>query len=216
LVFSADRLVRTTLLGLKPGQLLIFKRPQLALKLQGLLQQATSAAAKHSNLSIVNQPIAAMHEHSARHYHVAGWAPVRRCLHPQAREFLHTATNNASSARIDRWLVSDSLVPDVSAASVTDLILSDHYGVANAVSPANAPPRGPGLWSRPPAIISRPEFKTLMTAQIQTFLQANPVTTTLSRAARWDKPKVDIQDVAKNYYSTFYAQRTRQLRVLRV
>ncbi len=54
-----------------------------------------------------------------------------------------------------------------------------------------------------------------MTAQIQTFLQANPVTTTLSRAARWDKLKVDIQDVARSYCSTFLAQRTGQLRVLR-
>ncbi len=127
-----------------------------------------------------------------------------RCLHPPAREFTHTATNNASSARIDRWLVSDSLLPNVSAASVTYLMLSDHYGVAVSVSP----PRGPGLWSMPPAIISHPDFKALMTAQIQTFLQANPVTTTLSRAARWDKLKVDIQDVARNYCSTFHAQRT--------
>ncbi len=110
------------------------------------------------------------------------------------------------------WLLSDILLPDVSAASVTDLILSDHYGVAVLVSP----PRGPGLWSMPPANISHPEFKTLMTAQIQTFLQANPVTTTLSRAARWDKLKVDIQDVARNYCSTIHAQRTGQLRVLRV
>ena len=64
------------LLGPKPDQLLIFKRPQLALKLQCLLQQATSAAAKHSNLSVVNQAIAAMYEHPALHDHVAGWAPV--------------------------------------------------------------------------------------------------------------------------------------------
>ncbi len=90
-----------------------------------------------------------------------------RCLHPQARiEFTHTATNIASSARIDRWLFSDSLLPNVSAASVTGLILSDHYGVAVSVSPANAPPRGPGLRSMPAAIISHPEFKALMTAQI--------------------------------------------------
>ncbi|KAA6424146.1 MAG: hypothetical protein FRX49_06105 [Trebouxia sp. A1-2] len=94
-----------------------------------------------------------------------------RCLHPQAKEFTHTATNNASSARIDRWLVSDGLLPSVSAASVTDLILSDHYGVAVTVSPADAPPRGPRLWSMPSAIISHPAFKTLMTAQIQSFLR---------------------------------------------
>ncbi len=68
----------------------------------------------------------------------------------------------------------------------------------------------------PPAIISHPEFKALMTAQIQTFLQANPVTTTFSRGARWDKLKVDIQDVARNYCSTFNDQRTGKLSVLRV
>ncbi len=68
----------------------------------------------------------------------------------------------------------------------------------------------------PPAIISHPEFKALMTAQIQTFLQANPVTTIFSRGARWDKLKVDIQDVARNYCSTFNDQRTGKLRVLRV
>ena len=65
----------------KPDQLLIFKRPQLALKLQGLLQPATTAAAKHSNLSVVNQAIAAMYEHPALHDHVAGWAPMRSVQH---------------------------------------------------------------------------------------------------------------------------------------
>ncbi len=78
------------------------------------------------------------------------------------------------------------------------------------------PPRGLGLWSMPPAIISHPAFKTLMTAQIQTFLHANPVTTTLSRAARWDQLKVHIQDAARGYCFTFHAQRAGQLRVLRV
>ena len=69
------------LLGPKPDQLLIFKRPQLAIKLQDLLQPATSAAAKHSNNNVVNQAIAAMYEHPALHDHVAGWAPVRSGQH---------------------------------------------------------------------------------------------------------------------------------------
>ncbi len=34
---------------------------------------------------------------------------------------------------------------DVSTASVTDPILTNHYGMTVAVSSANAPPRGPGL-----------------------------------------------------------------------
>ncbi len=121
-----------------------------------------------------------------------------RCLHPQVRDFTHTATNIASQPELTHGLLATACFQ----LSVTDLFLSDHYGVAITVSPAHAPPRGPRLWSMPPAIISHPAFKTLMTAQIQTF-QANPVTTTLGRAARWNKLKVDIQDVARNYCPTF-------------
>ena len=86
--------------------------------------------------------------------------------------------------------------------------------VAVTVSPSNAPPRGPGLWSMPPAIISHPAFKTLMTAQIRTFLHANPVTTTLSRAARWDQLKVHIQDVARGYLAVVPCQLPTALRTV--
>ncbi|DBB03403.1 TPA: hypothetical protein ACH3X3_010767 [Trebouxia sp. C0006] len=48
---------------------------------QGLLQPATSAATKHSNLSVGNQALAAMYEHPALHDHVADWAPVRSGQH---------------------------------------------------------------------------------------------------------------------------------------
>ncbi len=60
-------------------------------------------------------------------------------LHPEAREFTYTASNGSSSATIGKWLISDSLLHNISAASVTDLILSDHYGLAVSVSTANAP-----------------------------------------------------------------------------
>ncbi len=108
--------------------------------------------------------------------HPPAWLPIRlaalpaslslqdafRCIHKRG----HTATNNAFSARTDTWLVSDSLLPSVSATSVTDRILSNDYEVAGAVSLVNAPPRGPGLWSMPSTIISHPTFKTHITAQI--------------------------------------------------
>ena len=41
------------LLGPKPNQLLAFKRPQLAVKLESLMQAATSAAAKHMNILVI-------------------------------------------------------------------------------------------------------------------------------------------------------------------
>ena len=139
-----------------------------------------------------------------------------RQLHPQAREFTHTATSGSSSARIDRWLVTDSLLPDISAATVSDLRPSDHYGVSLSISPAAAPPRGPGVWAMPPSVVTHPAFKTLMTAQIQAFMLACPLSAAVSRAVRWDQLKAHIQDVARNYCSTFHAGRTRQLRALKV
>ena len=54
-----------------------------------------------------------------------------------------------------------------------------------------------------------------MTAQIQAFMLACPVSAAISRAARWDQLKTHTQDVARNYCSTFHAGRTRQLRALR-
>ena len=105
-----------------------------------------------------------------------------RHLHPDAREFTHTTTSGSSSARIDRWLVSDSLLSAVSAATISDTKPGDHYGVTLSLSPAAAPPRGPGVWAMPAFIISHPAFKTLMTAHIQAFFQAYPVSPTLNRA----------------------------------
>ncbi len=98
---------------------------------------------------------------------------------PEVREFTYTATNDSSSVRAD---MSDSLLNTNSAASVTDLILSDHSRVATSVSPANVPRRRPEL---PPVmpliIISNPAVLAFMTAQIRAFLHANPVHMNSSR-----------------------------------
>ena len=138
-----------------------------------------------------------------------------RLLHPTAQDFTYTATTGASSARLDRWLVSDSLLTAISAASVTDTRPGDHYGVSLSISPATAPPRGPGVWSMPPFILSHPAFQTLMKAEVQTFLAAHPLSTVLSRAERWDQLKVHVQDVVVQYCFGVHNQRTTQLRALR-
>ena len=82
------------LLGPKPNQLLVFKRPQLAVKLESLMQAATSAAAKHMNNSLVNQAIAAMYQHPQLHDHVVGWAPVRS---GQLNSEVHLSFKDASA-----------------------------------------------------------------------------------------------------------------------
>ncbi|KAL3157058.1 hypothetical protein ABBQ38_001309 [Trebouxia sp. C0009 RCD-2024] len=68
----------------------------------------------------------------------------------------------------------------------------------------------------PPSIITHAAFKTIMAAQVQAFMLACPVSQTASRAVSWDQLKVHIQDVARNYCSTFHADRTRHFRALRM
>ena len=94
--------------------------------------------------------------------------------------------------------------------------MAKNYEISLSISPAAAPPRGPGIWAMPPSIITHPAFKILMTAQIQAFMLACPLSAAVSRAVRWDQLKAHIQDVARVYCSTFHAERTRQLRALRV
>ena len=147
--------------------------------------------------------------------HALGLHDAFRLLHPTTAEFTFTATSGFSSARLDRWLVNDSLLTSVSAATVTDSRPGDHYGVSLSISPVAAAPRGPGVWSMPPFILSHPALQTLMAAEVQAFIAAHPLSTELSRADRCDQLKVHMQDVATNYCHVFNNQRTTQLRALR-
>ena len=126
------------LLGPKPDQLLIFKRPQLALKLQCLLQPATSAAVKHSNLSVVNQAIAAMYEHPALHDHVAGWAPVRSGQHNAE---VHLSFKDASAQHRQQLASAGTiqLTMHAAAAPVSTVASKQLPDVTMAPAQANCP-----------------------------------------------------------------------------
>ena len=124
--------------------------------------------------------------------------PSGTCIFRQGK-ITYAATNISSSARINRLLISDSLLHCISAASVTHLVLTDRCKVSVSVLPANAPPERPELWSIPPVIISLPVFNT---AQTKDFSCAKPVHTALSRAARWEQLKMHIQDAARGYFAS--------------
>ena len=55
-----------------------------------------------------------------------------------------------------------------------------------------------------------------MTAEVQAFMQAHPVSSAHSRAVRLDQLKAHIKDVARHFCSTLHAERTTQLRALKV
>ena len=101
-----------------------------------------------------------------------------RCLHPQAREFTHTATNNASSARIDRCRAAATACFQMSVQLQSQTVSCQN------IMECHLPMHLPAVQGFGQCLLALFPFKTLMTAHIQTFFQTNPVTTTLSRAAR--------------------------------
>src|SRR6478672_1040613 len=69
-----------------------------------------------------------------------------RTQHPQAKEFTHLGTSAASSARLDRWLVSVGCLPWVSRISHVHGSPSDQAGVLVSLLPPDLPAFGPGRW----------------------------------------------------------------------
>ena len=94
------------LLGPKPDQLLIFKRPQLAVKLQAIMQPTDSAAAKHANNNLVNQAVAAMYQHPLLRDNVMGWAPVRGGQHSAE---VHLCFRDASAQQRQQLAATGSI-----------------------------------------------------------------------------------------------------------
>jgi len=63
--------------------------------------------------------------------HPPAWLPFRLAALPAGLELAErlqvpVSTSKGSPAIIVRWLVNDNLLPSVSTATVTGLILSDH------------------------------------------------------------------------------------------
>jgi len=64
------------LVGTKPDQLLQFKRPQLAVSLQSIMEEASTPAAKQANNSQLVQVIAALSQLPSLKDHVVGYSQV--------------------------------------------------------------------------------------------------------------------------------------------
>ena len=69
-----------------------------------------------------------------------GLADSFRALHPTTRAFTHRATSGTSAARLDRILVSDTLVPHLLAAGMQDGWEGDHRLVFAALTPPQCTP----------------------------------------------------------------------------
>ena len=107
--------------------------------------------------------------------------------YPERQTFTHAA--NLSSARLDRWLVSEQLRPWISTApdalSQTAGYPGDHLGVSLSLTAPGGTFLGKAAWRLPLHLIDDEEFCTDMADIITAYLREHPTSELLSRGQRW-------------------------------
>jgi exonuclease III len=100
-----------------------------------------------------------------------GLYDVWREQHPGQRQFTHTlASDGASRARLDRWLVSEGLKPWVDSAGHHIGLPGDHSAVTLVLRPPGLPALGPGPWRLRPSLLNSAAFQDAVRAAVAEYL----------------------------------------------
>lgn len=132
-----------------------------------------------------------------------------RYQHPtDSHGFTHVA--DGSSSRLDRWLVSRSLLHRLhnTAIETTAGLPGDHVPVSLALRPATQVPRGPGVWCFPAHLLDQPALRELILHTIREHTTGFTSNSSTPAAELWETLKRKIRDVAQ-MYSFKAAARTR-------
>lgn len=124
---------------------------------------------------------------------------VWRSLHPTGLDFTHTSTSGSCSTRLDRWLVSSSLLPVMPAADILHGFPGDHCAVSLTLT-CSVAPRGPGRWSFPLPLLHDSTFSSGLQDHIRLFLATHPLHLPhLTRRSRWDALKASVREYVQGY-----------------
>ena len=107
---------------------------------------------------------------------------VYRKLHPDGRAYTHTSTatrsgapDQQSSARLDRWYVSEGCMQWSPGVRFLQGAPGDHTPVLLTLSPPGMPAMGPGRPSFPTHILYDAELCQSLSTHLEAWLQAHPL-----------------------------------------
>lgn len=112
---------------------------------------------------------------------------VWRERHPGHRTFTHTGTAG-TSARLDRWLVSQDIRPwalTSTSTGQTHGYPGDHLGVSLTLTAPGGTAFGASAWRLPLHLLDDQPFCTEMEELIPKYLEEHPISPGLSRRDRW-------------------------------
>ena len=116
------------------------------------------------------------------------------------RTFTHTSRSSGTSARLDRWLVSEALrawvSPGPGAVGEAFGYPGDHLGVSLSLTTPGATSTGGGAWRLPLHLLDDEEFCTSIAACIPLHFADHPITPAYSHRQRWEGLKREVRDIA--------------------
>ena len=138
---------------------------------------------------------------------------IWRAEHTTRRTFTYTGTTG-TSARLDRWLISETLRPWTKSAIATGQTHGypgDHLGVSLLVTAPGGTILGASAWRLPLHLLDDAAFCAEMERLIPHYLEEHPVTADMSRRDRWVhlKNRIRLRAVAR---STAIARQRRSTR----
>lgn len=121
-----------------------------------------------------------------------------------------------SAARLDRWLISSSLLSRLERTNI-DLatgLPGDHLPVSLSLKPPIALPRGPGVWCFPAHLLDDPALRDLVRQTIAEHARTFTTDGATPAADFWETLKRGIRDVAHMYSFDVARDRRRQQKAL--
>ena len=124
-----------------------------------------------------------------------GW----RLLHPSAREYTFFSPVHHSYSRIDFFLTSNSIIPDISELKIHPIIISDHAPVSFKWNQPNVL-KPPTRWRFNTSLLKDPEFDHYFRREWASFLELNDSPET-SPALLWESGKAVLRGRIISYSS---------------
>ena len=143
---------------------------------------------------------------------------VWRDLNPSSRAFTHIATTGQSAARLDRWLVSETLRARVSREPrAIGQVLGypgDHLGVSLSLTAPASTLYGSAAWRLPLHLLDDQPFCDRVTAAVPEYLAAHPLGEGVTQGSRWVELKRHVKDMAMQRSWALAAERRASQRAL--
>lgn len=122
-----------------------------------------------------------------------GW----RLQHPLAREYTFYSNVHQTYSRIDFFLTSNSIIPNILETKIHPIIISDHSPVTLTWNPS-AIPKHPTRWRFNTSLLKDPEFDSYFKREWTSFLEINDSPKS-SASLLWETWKVVLRGKIISY-----------------